>query len=97
MTSLRPKRLNLREMWQLHRLLKMNKDKLKEYLADELMAILDTVSSEGYGTALLLLYGDKINLAKVSPIDSLILLSDGLNANKFFDFCAIIEGVNGSS
>lgn len=84
-------------MWQVHRLLKVNKEKLKEYLADELMTILNNVSSEDYATALLLLYGDKINLSKTSPIDSIILLSDGLNINEFFDFCAFIEGVNGRS
>ena len=84
-------------MWQAHKLLKMNKDKLKEYLIDELTAILDTVSPEDYGIILLLLYGDKINLSKVSPIDSLLLLLDGLKLNKFFDFCAIMEGINGSS
>ena len=97
MTSLRPKKLTLREMWQLYRLLKINKEKLKENLADELETILNTVSSSDYGTALLLLYGDKINLTKTSPIDSIILLSDGLSFNKFFDFCTILEGLNGSS
>lgn len=95
--SLRPKKLSFDEMWQLYKLLKINKEKLKEYLADELETILNTVSQDGYLKALSLLYNDKIEYAKITPIDSVIMLSDGLSANKFFDFCATMEGLNGSS
>lgn len=84
-------------MWQLYKLLKINKEKLKEYLADELDAILNTISQEEYLKALSLLYNNQLEHVKISAIDSVILLSDGLSANKFFDFCATMEGLNGSS
>lgn len=84
-------------MWKLYKLLKINKEKLKEYLADELDTILNTVSQEAYLETLSLLYNNKIEYAKLTPIDSIILLSDGLSANKFFDFCTLMEGINGSS
>ena len=84
-------------MWQLYKLLKINKEKLKEYLADELDTILNTVSQEEYLKALSLLYNYKLEFIKLTPIDSILLLIDGLSANKFFDFCATMEGLNGSS
>jgi len=94
-TSLKPKHLSFDEMWKLYKILKVNKEKLKEYLADELMTILDTVSSEDYGQVLLMLYGDTINLLEISPIDSVISLSDGLSSSGFFDFCKVMEELNG--
>lgn len=97
MKSLRPKKLSFDEMWKLYKLLKVNKDKLKDYLADELQTILETVTPEGYLQSLNILYGNNIKKIKITPIDSVIMLSDGLNANGFFDFCATIEGINGSS
>jgi len=94
-TSLKPKHLSFDEMWKLYKILKVNKKSLQKYLADELMAILDTISPEEYGQVLLMLYGDKINLLKVSPIDSLVYVLDGLKFIKFFEFCRIMEELNG--
>lgn len=97
MKSLRPKKLSFDEMWKLYKLLKINKEKLKEYLADELETILGTLTPEGYLQVLDILYGKDIKKISITPIDSIIMLSDGLNANKFFNFCSTMEGINGSS
>lgn len=84
-------------MWKLYKLLKVNKEKLKEYLADELETILGTLTADGYLQALDILYDKDIKKINITPIDSVIMLSDGLNTNKFFDFCSTMEGINGSS
>jgi len=96
MTSLHPKKLSFDEMWKLYKLLKVNKEKLKDYLSDELQTILETITSEGYLQSLNTLYGENIKKINITPIDSVIMLSDGLNANGFFDFCTTMEGINGS-
>jgi len=79
-------------MWQLYGYLKNGiEEKQKEYLIDELSAIMEKITQEEYLKSISLLYNDKIEYAKLLPIDSIILFMDGLNFNKFFDFCNLIR------
>ena len=93
--TLSPKRLSFDEMWKLYNLLKQGvSGKQKEYLIDELSDLLEKISQENYLKSLSLMYNDKIEYAKLLPIDSILLFVDGLNFNKFFDFCNVIQGIS---
>ena len=98
-TSLKPKRLSTKEMWSLYGLLKNGIQGRKEekYLIDELQKVLNSISVDEYLNSLSLLYGNKVVYKNLSAVVSLNLLVDGLKKNKFFEFCSVIRGLNGSS
>lgn len=81
-------------MWQLYKLLEKGiKGTQKEYLIDELSDLLSSIDQENYLCSLSLLYNNKIEYKKLHPIDSIILLVDGLNLNKFFEFSNFVQGM----
>lgn len=90
--TLSPKHLSFDEMWQLYKTIK-NGIKGKEFLIDEIMEILNKLTSYEYSKSLHILYGEALDLSKMNPIDSVSLFIDGLTKNNFFDFCKFVTGI----
>jgi hypothetical protein len=84
-------------MWRLHQTLKTGIGKAQEYLIDEILEMMDGISTEDFLSAILLLY-PKIDLQKHNPVELATLFVAGLKRNEFFAFVDLTQGItNGSS
>jgi hypothetical protein len=90
---LKPKRLNIREMWELYKTLKSGVEEQQEYLIDEVFNILERVSKEDFLQSLWMLY-PKIEFSKHNPVEMATMFVAGLKHNGFFAFVEVIQGMN---
>jgi hypothetical protein len=92
--TLSPKHLSFDEMWKLYKLLEDGvSGKQKEYLIDEVSRVMEKITQENYLKSLSILYDNQIEYRRLDAIDSIILFIDGLNFNKFFDFCSFVGNI----
>jgi hypothetical protein len=82
-------------MWELYQALRNGLKTQENLLIDEMSKILEGITSREYKKALDILY-PKMQKT-ILPVDSLILFIDGLQYNRFFDFCSVIGEINGRS
>lgn len=88
---MKPKKLSIREIWELYRLLGSSQN--KKYLIDEVVYILKSVPHKNIMKSLEIMYG----VPKFSdPLQYGMLIINGLKANNFFDFREHIGKLNGS-
>lgn len=91
-----PNHLSISQMWSLYTNLKsglMGKNP-KTYLLDEVLDVLEGIDTESFKVSLRILYRDKLNYLKQSPIDLALLLVNGLKVNNAFDFFDFIRTIS---
>ena len=89
---MKPKKLNLEEMWKLYLLLEpVIKDREREeFILDDMVKLFE-LSEKDILLAVLLLLDDNISIGKSEDLYSLQLFMEGLNENSFYDFVDFIE------
>jgi len=88
---LKPKKLNLFEMWNLYNTLKSGIRKDRDtYLIDEVIYIMQMNNSFTIKKSIQIMYGDsKFD----NPLDVALLFSKGLINNDFLAFVDVLEGL----
>ena len=94
MTSLRPKRLNFREMWQLHKIVKDTLPKQEEeYLIMEVIKMMENMNNVIFKDVLYLMYGD-ITYTNKTPSDLALMFIKGIKKNNLFPFESFLKSIN---
>lgn len=78
-------------MWNLYKILK--RDGQEDYLIQEAIKILDTISTESFQKSLNIMYPNKS--PKTSVLAALWFI-EGIKNCGFFSFVGFIKGINGS-
>ena len=84
---MKPKKLSLREMWELYKLL--GKDNGQKYLLDEVIQMLREVPPENIKKSMVLMYGKMTS----DPLELAISFTKGLQKNNFFEFQTLVEKI----
>jgi hypothetical protein len=89
---MKPRKLNLSEIWQLYLLLKpaMAGRELNGLLIDEILSLLE-LSPEGTLVACLNILYNKVELDRLNPLELGLAFIIGLKENKFFEFVDFIR------
>lgn len=82
---MKPKTLNLREMWQLYKLL--GKSQGQQYLLGEVIEMLKVVPPQNIKQSMVLMYGEMTS----NPLELGTLFARGLRKNGFFEFQMVVE------
>lgn len=90
-SSIKPKKLSLREMWELYRLL--GDGNRKTYLFDEIVSMMETMPPENIKESIKLMYTN----IPLNPLEIGLMFAKGLKHNEFFGFQEFIKAINGSS
>lgn len=88
---MKPKTLNLQEMWNLYGDLQVGVHP-EEYLIDEIFEMLDRISKENFLRSLLLMY-PKMVFTQHNPVEMATLFIAGLKHNEFFTFADMVQGL----
>lgn len=93
----KPKKLNLKEMWELYLLLSpaVNDREPEELAFDEILKIIDLASPQALLASLHIMYDNSIKFT--TPLEFNDLFSRGIVKCGFLEFCMIIRGLNGIS
>ena len=95
--NISPKKLNIREVYQLYKLLEDGiPEKDEKYLMDEVLKILEGISTHAFKQGLRILYGDEFYINK-SPIKLATMFVDGIKENNFMSFVQIMKDLRGNS
>ena len=88
------KKLNLDQIWKVYNLLKpaVENREPEKVILDEIFKIIELSSPENLLECMRIMYDNRVRFE--SPMEFNILFMDGLNRNKFFDFCDFIRGLN---
>lgn len=79
-----PKKLSIREIWELHRTLNL-RHKSKDYLADELDEILNEIDVMTFEDSLMVMYGKGFKIDQ-SPAKLLLMFIKGIKKSEYFSF-----------
>ena len=79
-------------MWKLYKYLQAGLGNSKEYLLEEVLSILDGISTMDFVNAVQLLYPKK-DLTKKNPVEMATMFVAGLKRNSFFSFVDLVEGL----
>lgn len=92
--SLRPKKLNFDEMWQLYKSIKNGiPEKDEEFFIQEVSAILGNITDAEFKTALRIMYGDNFHRDK-SPAEFALLFVKGIKKNELFSFVSLLGNIH---
>lgn len=95
--NISPKKLSIREVYQLYRLLEEGVPKQDEkYLIQEVLEILNNVSTYAFKQAMRVLYGDEFYVNRDSGEIALMFVR-GIKQSNFISFIQIMKDLRGNS
>ena len=74
-------------MWELYILLQevLRKEK-EELMIDEVVFMMESMSTQAFKSSLRLMYGEEIDYGKKTPLELGLMFSDGISKNELFKF-----------
>lgn len=95
--NISPKPLTIKEVYQLYKLLEDGiPEKDEKYLIDEVLKILDGISTYAFKQGLRILYGDNFHINR-TPGEFAIMFIDGIKKTNFISFMQIMKDLRGNS
>lgn len=94
--SLSPKKLSIKEMWDLYLTLKPGLDKEEAVLIDEVISIMEKIDTASFKDSLGIMFGENFPKEQ-SPIEFALMFTNGIKSTGILDFASMIRGLNGSA
>jgi len=94
--SLSPKKLSIKEIWELYSTLKSGLDVEENILIDEVSMLMEKIDTVSFKNSLRIMFGE--NFPKdLAPIEFALMFTRGIKETGILDFAHMIRGLNVSA
>lgn len=91
-----PKKLNVKEIWQLYNLLKSGLQEEKDFVIDEVSHVMENIDTESFKKSLGIMFGKDFP-KDLPPIEYALMFTRGIKESGILDFASLIRGLSGST